>query len=447
MTDTPGTRPETDLDRLRREAFTREAAALRVAALEHFKKQAEAELTGLRSVLATEIKTAVREAMTDQAVKEALRKELTEQVLGTVSEDIAKKIGARIEKEVGQAEARVIEKVRTELLESWAKAARKALNEGVDKARNELARDMSSGTTWQGWLQSVLPRSERTEDPQKQVPSVKRKPAEATPSGEAEDLPKKVPAAPTPPTIPPPLPNWYRPDSKGRGRMALSVLGVVALALSIYTIWRTLTEDRRSIQEAPEERPSISSSPTTAPSSSPGQIMIADDRLRKDWMRIVNAAESGLPQDSTLLASLRAHPFSDQFSCWFSSDARKGLESLAWRRSPDDVSDQLESTFEPCFRDKPSLRDPGLAIFSAQATVAEAFSQFRGEWDSWCANGGEARPVAGMTADGFTGPTTRTSMNLFLTCTGHSAELSIGADSNVPQYLYVTYLALRELQR
>lgn len=445
MTDNPGTRTETDLDRLRREAFVNEARALKEAALDHFKQQTSAELTGLKTALAGEIKTAVREAMTDQAVREALRKELTEQVLGRVSADLAQQIGDRLATEVRQAEARVVEEVQGDFLKSWTKVAKKVFEDGLKSARAEFSRDQEDyAVDAKARLDLRLngrAEKRRTDEEKAQTKGAETREADQNgktgESGERSGSPKGFFTG---------ILKGFKNTSRGdRVGVAILLLGfgfVLYVGWSTYAQWR-LRSDQNDLDTTPAPAPAPAPMPTPTPPP-------VSDRLLKDWTRTVEDAETKLQANSPLNplhAVFKKHPFNEQFLCWFSSDAKKELENLAWKRSPDKLRDQLDRAFEGCFSSNSSLGDPRLAIFSAQATVKEVFSRHRKDWHDWCASGDEAQPVAGLIADGVYGLTSKVNMNVFLTCSGHSAELTIDDNSKTPQYLYVTYLALWELQR
>jgi hypothetical protein len=364
----------------------------------------------LGRILTAEVKMAVRRAMTDQAIKEVLRKEVADQVMSTVSADLEKQMEDWIAKEVGQIEARVAEKVRRDLLESWTLATT-AVREEFGKVR-------------------VTP-------PETLKPSIQPK---------LVSLERPVPLAPA--DVEPAVSSRkMRPFFKtmSAGKVAVVVVLFLATLFLLYWIWwNVASAPRRSERNSGAQEPPVEAYPTPAPSA---ELSVTAQRIRTDWMEVVTAAEDQLSPGSPLRRLYMLHTPAEQFACWFSDDAQADLEKLARGSSPNDVQQQLEDVFGPCFMKKPIYRDPMLAAFAAQATVAKTFSLYRNEWDSWCGVGSEVSPPSNLIADGMTGLRTYESMNLFLKCTGHSGELAIEPSSTTSQYLYVTYLALRELQR
>jgi hypothetical protein len=412
MKDTPGTRIETELDRIRREAFEKEAKALKEAALQHFKDQTSASLEGLKSAVRDEMTAAVKQAMAEQGMKEALRKELTDQV-GKVAANLTKQIEERIKedvaKEVKGAESRLGERLAT-----WANETKKSLTKAYSSARADAGSVKEESDT--------LPKEDvaaQTAEGSVDYSKVQR----------VTDKPEKVP-------------RWK--EILSDEKVVTSII-VGLFLVAAFLLWKRLGPPTPTSITSPDS--SAAPVAETAAPSPPAELSVTAQRVRTDWIKVVVAAEDTLSSDSSLRRLYRAHPPNNQFACWFTDGAQEELENLARASSPDDVQEKLEGIFEPCFAAQPPLRDPMLAIFSAQATVAKAFSQYRNEWDGWCAIANETSPPTNPNADGVYGDATRDSLNLFLTCTSHSAELTIAAGSTTPQYLYVTYLALRELQR
>lgn len=344
---------------------------------------------------------AVRRAMTDQAIKEVLRKEVADQVVNTVSADLDTQMRRQIAKEVAQIEAHVAEKISKDLLESLTLATT-VLREGFQKAQD-------TAPASSGMQRPVLAEAE---------PPVKDQEARST----------------------------YFGRMSAAGKVAALALALALLASGYLIGWGVSTARQRTeqlVSQAIFETPV----PTSSLLPPPAKLSIDAQRIKGDWMKAVMEAEDQLTPDSLLRRLYGEHSPSDQFACWFSRDASQKLEKLArGGSSPRDTQQELDYIFQPCFDMKPPLRDPMLAIFSAQATVAVTFSRYRAEWESWCATADEASPPF-LVGDGFPGPATWEGMNLFLKCVGHNGDLAIEPSSTTSQYLYVTYLALRELQR
>lgn len=398
MTDTPGTRIETDLDRIRREAFQKEAAALREAALEHFKEQTSPSLEGLKSAVRSEMTAAVKQALADQGVKEALRQELVDQVK-KVAADLARQIEGQIKKEVAKEVGRVAEGWFTEKLKALTKTSRPVpVDEDRVKEKRPLDQEDDGGPS----------------DPNVDHSTVPTAPAQ----------------------------SWWERLVLNNAALASIITGLFLIAALV--LWKLLGPPALE-DDIPDRSPTpVPTETISAPP--PAELSVAAQRIRTDWIKVVTTAERQLSADSPLPRLYMEHQPNSQFACWFTDDAQKKLERLARGSSSEEVQEELERVFESCFSDQPRLRDPMLAVFSAQSVVAAVFTRFRPEWDSWCAISTETMPPI-ISMDGFPGPATFDGMNTFLECTGHGGELTVGANSTTPQYLYITYLALRELQR
>jgi hypothetical protein len=462
MTETFGNRPETELDRLRRDAFAKEARVLREAALQHFKEETSAELTGLKSALAAEMKAAVRVALDDKAVKEALRKELTDQLLGKVSADVAAKLGSQLADEVEKAEERILGIVRKEFLGAWTKAARKALEDGLKNARAELAPDQGGSSSGSGnSILSILgmnrtPKGDRGKEIEGEEGSkpehVKVQVSAAENDSDRRDQ-NREPKKPIERDLDRNQGREQEKQSKfaqwRQDAVPASIILMIG-AIILYFIFSNLSDAVKSIGGREDSLHSdfleVTSEAYEESTTSPEEASDIIDEMLSEWGPIMDAAESGLPRDSHIRPLLRSHQLNVQFSCWFRKDVREKLEELARLQPPNNFKDQLESAFRTCFSRKPELRNKDLAIFSAQATVKRVLVRHQGDWESWCANGSEVRAAAVLDVDGLPGPSTSSNMNRFLTCTGHSAELRIDDNSEAPEYLYITYLALRDLR-
>ena len=489
MTETPSSR----VDRLRRQAFEEEAMALREAVFKHFQQQTAAELNNLRTTLKGELTDAVRDAIkatvTDQSVQDLVSKELTDPLVSGVAAIVAQELGERLrievqlaenrilasvrdefsrnwtreasaalntgivnaisgvavgvaeqlKSEVQKTEERILESVRSEFLERWTKEAKEALNKGIDRAKEEHSQNQTFVRRSKAFFRLLLMKV-------KAVRKWRRR--------------KEVPVAKG--TLPPlPRAGTTTQDDDRRFKWQIGGLSLALIAL-LYLGWKLLTFKPGDVTWNDDEAPLTSESSTTAPlttepvsvtTASPGPPVPADPLLT-NWMKILEGAKNDLVRvpftkelhRNELNALLDAHPFEQQFSCWFGGVAGERLEKMAGgfiqphRR-------ELDRTFAKCFSQVRGLDEPRLAIFAAQATVRTVvFSKFS-DWRSFCTQ--EPRPMISdmstVVADGMRGNRTYWIMNLYLKCK-KEAELTIDESSNTPEYLFVTYLALQELQ-
>lgn len=477
MTDTPGQRPASELDRLRERAFSAEAERLRDKVIEHFKGQVEEARQDLPSIvkeklahaveeavrnlhvtemvrqeLSSALAEALKESVSDERVRAIVTGELNQKFVGGIVESLAQQVKGQLEADLREAEDRILATVRKEFLESWTTQASDVLRSGLEIALIKLSQEKLPETRIKRFLQRFHRPKWREGKNGEQGQREQEKPEVAP----ARDI--RPPVLDIPP---------QRSGVEGVGSQSTQPLlskereqaiiirrrwwwaGGLALFLLIALIAGEIWQRGNSSTEDGDGTATPTPPTPVATPVEPGEVTISDRQLLGTWMKIVTNAESEL--NPRFYEVLRRNSFNEQFRCWFNDATQKRLVSLARGLVPNQVKTELEYTFDSCFSRKPELGEPALAVFSAQATVKKLLSRKLADWESFCSlrdREGENIPsrLSSFRTDGETGPNTSFFMNLFLTCTGRNAELTIGPDSKAPEYLYITYLAIRELQ-
>jgi hypothetical protein len=185
------------------------------------------------------------------------------------------------------------------------------------------------------------------------------------------------------------------------------------------------------------------------PEATPPEVS-EDPVTPKAWVDMMVPEESSLPAD--LKGIVDVYTPSKQFNCWFNSATQDRLHDLLRQQNPekDQFVEAVRKAFDQCVEEEYDFSRNTLAVFGAQVAVHKVLTRWESSgWDQGCAHGPAAAPayLRDFKATGKGGGPTFNLLNGFLACTGLSSRLTIDGNSKVQEYLFTTYVALKELQR
>jgi hypothetical protein len=330
-----------------------------------------------------------------EMIRQSLHSVVTEtlkdpEVQKTIKNEVADALVSKLKQELSNRQTSILSSVLDELLPEWQRLA--------EKGMKQLAR------------------------PGKPEIQVAQPQAGSDPSTSPSPSPPPEPARPK---LPRAMPQWLVP-----ALVSLSVILLVAVLVLLG--WR--------MQQMPKPRTDNDNNVETE--------NLPDPR----FATTMQVADAALPTGSPLMATIEAHPYTEQYRCWFDRQAREQLDYLVKHRDLDKATftSMLLGAYNGCVKREYQLGTSKLPVFASQGTVLYLLRDQQKKGWELCADDKAPDGLPDLEkfqSNGERGRETYSLLNGFLTCTGYSSNLEIGPDSTAEEYLFAVYAALRELER
>ena len=381
----------------------------------------------LRRLIRQSLEEVVQQALDGERVHKVIERHVTDRILTGVAGELR------------DAQQELLAKARADLAKTWRKEASEILLVSLRKEVVEsVRRGIREGVLDVDFRRELLNALRATQE--------ERLPEAPSPTSPKETHPDTKPESNRahPPVIrskrwrPPSFSSFLpalrkRPGAWIGGGAALILVG---LAVPVWFVIRS--QERALPGHLVEQTPSLSTVATPQPV----------DSLREIWMeRMTNRKLTPFMPTEKALA---LYSFEEQFDCWFDPDVLPRLDDLLETSRSGDPRENLRWTFAPCVEERYSGK-PGdrLPILGAQAIVLDSLRRHASEDWQDCRRPPDLQGFLDpdyFRIDGEPGRRTEELLNSYLASCTRVSSLRIHRESTIPEYLFVLYAALKDLE-